>query len=179
MVTDLIKSGGVIAELGVFQGTFLKELHAAISPSFLVGIDLFTGTCGSGDQDGNNHITISLDDAYLNLLTSTASLSTIKIEKGYSSEVLLNYPDNHFDMIYIDADHSYEGCKRDLYISRAKTKPNGWIMGHDYELNMTKARTAWGFGVKQAVDEFCNETRLSIGAKGYDGCVSYGIRNEK
>jgi hypothetical protein len=36
-----------------------------------------------------------------------------------------------------------------------KVKPGGWIMGHDYEMNMQKARNFYTFGVRQAVDEFC------------------------
>ncbi len=48
-------------------------------------------------------------------------------------------------------------------------------MGHDYEMNMKKAKQVWEFGVKQAVDEFCAEKGLKISAKGMDGCVSYAI----
>jgi cephalosporin hydroxylase len=79
-------------------------------------------------------------------------------------------------MIYIDADHSYEGCKRDLNISFKKVKSGGYIMGHDYEMNMNKAQKEYSFGVKQAVDEFCISYNQRICAKGFDGCVSYAIQ---
>jgi predicted O-methyltransferase YrrM len=81
-----------------------------------------------------------------------------------------------FDVVFIDGDHSYEGCKRDLVVAYSKVKPNGYILGHDYELNMKKAQTAWEFGVRQAVDEFCVQTGQTIKAKGLDGCVSYAIQ---
>jgi hypothetical protein len=79
-------------------------------------------------------------------------------------------------MIYIDGDHSYEGCKKDLEIAYKKCKSGGYIMGHDYEMNMKKATREYFFGVKRAVDEFCQVYKQSICAKGLDGCVSYAIR---
>lgn len=179
MIKDIIPPGSKIAELGVFQGKFLKQLTNTLNPSQIVGIDLFSGMMGSGDQDGNNYTTVSLDSVYGSLLRYAEETPTVTIVKGSSFEVLLTYPDNYFDMVYIDADHGYAGCKRDLCVSRSKVRPNGWIMGHDYEVNMSKATVAWEFGVRKAVDEFCSEFGQTIHAKGYDGCVSYAIQNVK
>jgi predicted O-methyltransferase YrrM len=179
MIRDLVPRGSKIAELGVFQGAFLKQLTETLNPSHIIGVDFFTGMMGSGDQDGNNYTTVSLDEVYTELCRYAAEVPTVAVIKGNSSDVLLTYPDDYFDMIYIDADHGYVGCKRDLVVSRLKVKPNGWIMGHDYEINMSKAKTAWEFGVKKAVDEFCGEFNQTIYAKGYDGCVSYAIQNIK
>jgi hypothetical protein len=52
-------------------------------------------------------------------------------------------------------------------------------MGHDYEMNMNKAKKAYDFGVRKAVDEFCCEFSQKIYAKGLDGCVSYAIKISK
>lgn len=49
-----------------------------------------------------------------------------------------------FDMIYIDADHSYESVKNDISVWFNKVKPGGIICGHDYFMD----------DVKKAVDEF-------------------------
>ena len=49
-------------------------------------------------------------------------------------------------------------------------------MGHDYEMNMNKAKTVYSFGVRKAVDEFCNTYKQTIYAKALDGCVSYAIQ---
>lgn len=48
-----------------------------------------------------------------------------------------------YDLIFIDADHSYEGCRADILAYRPLVKPGGILSGHDYDLP----------GVKQAVDE--------------------------
>jgi hypothetical protein len=63
-----------------------------------------------------------------------------------------------------------------LKIEYKKIKKGGWIMGHDYEMNMNKAKTVYSFGVRKAVDEFCNTYKQTIYAKALDGCVSYAIQ---
>jgi hypothetical protein len=99
----------------------------------------------------------------------------ISIHRQYSSEFLKSIEDLSVDVIYIDGDHSYEGVKADLANAFPKIKKGGWIMGHDYEMNMKKAKHVYNFGVKRAVDEFCLEKGLKVVAKGLDGCVSYAI----
>jgi predicted O-methyltransferase YrrM len=92
---------------------------------------------------------------------------------------VLSFHNVKFDMIYIDGDHAYEGCLRDLLLSHQKIKSGGWIMGHDYDMNMEKAQTRYEFGVKQAVDEYCRDYNQSIYAKAMDGCVGYAIQVKK
>ncbi len=85
----------------------------------------------------------------------------------------------NYDIIYIDGDHSYNGVKRDLEAAFNKINNNGYIMGHDYEMNMAKARQAYDFGVKKAVTEFCEKYNQTVCAKGEDGCVSFCIKISK
>jgi len=176
MICDMIPIGASVCELGVFKGDMAKKIESLISPSMYVMIDFFQGRMGSGDQDGNNFEYVDLNECYMNLREHFKSKSTVQVIKGDGIASLNSFPDETFDMVYLDADHSYEACKRDLQTSFNKVKKGGFIMGHDYEMNMNKARTRWAFGVKQAVDEFCAQRGLYICAKGLDGCVSYAIR---
>ena len=179
MVEALVPKNGVYAEIGVFKGEFSDFLATTLQPRQLVLIDLFEGMMGSGDQDGNNFEMVNLNFVYTHLLRVTQRYPALQVHKGDSVATMNTYPDNTFDMIYIDADHSYEGTKRDLSVAYAKIKHGGWIMGHDYEMNMKKAHRAYEFGVRRAVDEFCAARNQSIFAKGLDGCVSFAIRIEK
>jgi len=52
--------------------------------------------------------------------------------------------DDSLDFVYIDADHSYEGCMRDLKWWAPKVRQGGIIAGHDYQYPP----------VKKAVDQF-------------------------
>ena len=176
MISDLVPEGAAICEMGVFKGDMAKFVDRLINPSLFVLIDFFTGITGSGDQDGNNFEYVDLEQSYNQLRKYFEKNPNIKILKNDTVSGLAQFPDESFDMIYIDADHSYEGCKRDLEASYKKLKKGGYLMGHDYEMNMKKAKTTYSFGVKKAVDEFCKNYNETICAKGYDGCVSYAIR---
>jgi len=43
------------------------------------------------------------------------------------------FTDGFFDLVFIDADHSYLGCKRDILAYKSKVKKGGWLGGHDYD----------------------------------------------
>ena len=179
MIRYLVKPNGVYAEIGVFKGEFSEFLYKTLSPDKLVLVDYFIGTMGSGDQDGNNFQYVNLDSVYHDLTRKYKDSPNVSLLKGDSVTMLSTFPDNTFDMVYLDGDHSYEGVKKDIEVAFQKVKPNGWLMGHDYEMNMTKAKKSYQFGVKQAVDEFCVKHGFSVYAKGLDGCVSFGIQIHK
>jgi hypothetical protein len=175
MICEYCKPSSIICEIGVFCGEFAQKLLET-QPSKLVLIDPWQGVIGSGDVDGNNYVNYDLEKVYEKLVHVTKNIPFIDLRRGFSDNELQLYPDNYFDFIYIDGDHSYEGCKLDLELSWKKIKPGGIIAGHDYEMNMKKAQNYYNFGVKDAVDEFCAKMNISISAKAMDGCVSYAIQ---
>jgi hypothetical protein len=176
MIKQLVPEGATIIEIGVFQGEF-AEVLSDTNPKHLYLVDCWEsqGTC-SGDVDGNNmkHFSSGID-LWNSVKEKFAFYPNISIHRQYSSEFLKSIEDLSVDVIYIDGDHSYEGVKADLANAFPKIKKGGWIMGHDYEMNMKKANNVYNFGVKRAVDEFCLENGLKVVAKGLDGCVSYAI----
>ena len=179
MLAACVPKGGVFAEIGVFEGEFSAFLLESLNPSKLYLMDLFQGRCGSGDQDGNYFKTIDLGEAFVGLNKKYVGEPRVEIQRGNSRDLLSDLEDGSLDMIYIDGDHGYNGCKSDLELAFRKCKAGGWICGHDYEMNMVKAKTNYVFGVRRAVDEFCSERGQSICAKGMDGCVSYAIHLSK
>lgn len=175
----IIRPDAIIAEVGTFKGDFSEIIRKTLNPKELHLIDLWNDYTYSGDQDGNNESYCDLKIEYERLKEKYLNESNVKLHRGYSNEILSQFNNNYFDMIYIDADHSYEGCKRDLLISYNKIKNGGWIMGHDYEMNMKKVKKELRFGVNRAVNEFCKEYDQKICYKALDGCVSYGIKINK
>lgn len=67
------------------------------------------------------------------------------------------FPDEHFDFIYIDANHSYAAVKQDLLSWYPKTKRGAVIAGHDYAMGDINTYCA-----KKAVDEFAAEHGLCV-----------------
>ncbi len=72
-----------------------------------------------------------------------------EIREGWSTEVAASVPDGTLDMVFLDADHSYEGVRDDIAAWLPKVRKGGWIGGHDYGND----EPAYDFsGVKRAVD---------------------------
>jgi hypothetical protein len=156
-----------IAELGVFEGEFSKTIYEICAPKELILIDLFEGYFGSGDKDGNNYHYVQLEDEMDKLINYFSDNPEVKIIKQSTSAYLESILDNSLDMVYIDADHSYESVINDLRLSYKKVKYGGYICGHDYI-----------YDAKNAIDHFCSEKNLEIICLTKDGCPSFCIQKK-
>jgi uncharacterized Rossmann fold enzyme len=78
-----------------------------------------------------------------------------KILRKDSREAAKDIPDGSLDFVFIDADHSYEGCRADIEAWLPKVKAGGFIAGHDYD---NAKYPQWG--VKRAVDEMFGKVDL-------------------
>jgi hypothetical protein len=81
----------------------------------------------------------------------------VKVHRGYSTDVLKQFPDEYFDWVYIDGNHLYEYVKADLELSLRKVKQSGYITGDDY----TEGGW-WKGGVKKAVGEFLQNGAIQL-----------------
>lgn len=176
MIRHIIPSYATVLEIGVFKGEF-AEILASCTPRILHLVDTWQeGPMTSGDQDGNNVVQVlNAFDLYKSVSHRFRFDKHIQIHRMSSSNFLKVIQPNSLDIAYVDGDHSYEGVKSDLEALLPCIRKYGWIMGHDYEMNMEKAKNSYNFDVKRAVDEFCEKYGYSINAKGMDGCVSYAI----
>jgi predicted O-methyltransferase YrrM len=68
----------------------------------------------------------------------------IVAHRGRSVDVAKTF-NEQLDLLFIDADHSYEGCREDVISWLPHLKPNGVLVMHDY---------SWAEGVKRVVSEF-------------------------
>ena len=82
-----------------------------------------------------------------------------RILQGDSVQMANAIPDGSLDFVFIDGDHSKEGCLRDIkaYLPKIRRGPNAFISGHDYGVK-------WGgnWGVKEAVLECFPEKDVEI-----------------
>lgn len=172
---------GHMAELGVFQGDFASDI-LNLCP-FIKHLDLvdawglFSQVVCSGDQDGNNVVSYNSDDLENSVRRRFKSDRRVDIHKTTTRDYLQNLADGSLDAVYIDADHSYEGCLSDLELAYQKVRPGGWIAGHDYEILPNKCKHHHEFGVGRAVDEFMMRHEIPrFTARANDGCVSFLIK---
>jgi hypothetical protein len=144
----------IICEVGTRKGEFFDKLFTS-NCSLGVMVDIWMDT-GNLYQNDNTYTQIDLNEQYRHVFTKFLNQHNIKIIREFSHIASTFFPDNFFDFIYIDADHSKEGCYKDLTCWYPKVKKGGIISGHDH---ISKEKTIiYGhtveFGVIEAVKEF-------------------------
>ena len=101
------------------------------------------------------------DTLYNNLVEKYKEDERIQIIKHDSSSLADNYDDGYFDLVFVDADHSYEGSKKDIVAWYSKVREGGILCGHDYEkFGVEVNGKYYAFGVIDAVDEFVQENNI-------------------
>ncbi len=109
--------------------------------------------------DFHSKLTEREQEQYFNLASSvtTPFKDRRTILRMDSKDAARAVPDASLDLAFIDADHSYEGCKSDLEAWYPKVRPGGIFSGHDFENTEFP-----GFGVTQAVTEFITSHNLHL-----------------
>lgn len=87
-------------------------------------------------QEFYDNIYQSVVERFKNAPITIHRMSTAEFFSSFSEKV---------DWVYVDADHSYAGCLKDLENSFKVIKPGGYIFGDDYTNKP---------GVRMAVDDF-------------------------
>lgn len=165
---DVLPKNMRTAELGVFNGDFSEKILSKTNPSELYLIDPWIGECGSGDKDGLNYKFIKdMKAKYEELKDKYSSDERVFVKRQASFEFLNSMPDNYFDMIYIDGDHSYSSVVSDLTLSFLKLKNNAILSGHDY---------VDGWEPFAAVNDFCKMYKQNISLLTKDGCPTFYIK---
>ena len=152
-----------VAEVGVFAGDLSRRLLARRSDLELTMIDSWAASPKPVYAETRDfHAALSAEDqeAYYRMTQRVTAFAGARaaIIRADSLHAAKAIPDQSLDLAFIDADHSYDGCKADIAAYYAKVKPGGFIAGHDY------ANDDWTFGaqVKKAVDEFVTTNGLQL-----------------
>ena len=130
MAQELPK-GAVVAELGTFEGNAARTILEGAEPREL-------------------HL---IDRSFAILRQDSLPDDVVRLHQGDSASTLGTFPDEHFDWIYIDADHSYNGVNRDIDVAKRKVKRDGLLVFDDYIFLSTTELVP--YGVIHAVHELC------------------------
>ena len=145
------------AEIGVQRGDFSAVIRNTWNDGTLHLIDRWVY-----DENYDDVARLSYREQlnnYLYVVNRFAEDFGVKIYRLDSVEATNHFPDDFFDWIYIDADHSYEGCTRDLNAWYPKLKKGGIFCGHDF---LDGIIPAGNFGVKTAVEEFIKDKGIIL-----------------
>lgn len=148
----LLRLQGIGVEVGVAEGAY-SELLLRDSPlSKLYSIDPWKPF---DRQLYNDRYNLS-EQAHEALYRATAARlgkfgPRSQILRMTSQEAAPLFQPETLDVVYIDANHAYEACRRDLELWWPTLRPGGVFAGHDYLNGELPQGT---FGVRRAVDEF-------------------------
>jgi len=160
-------NNAAFAEIGSFQGKsavmmgeYIKEYKKTIQ---LHCIDLFPEksqlaeltNIGAGQgEEGRiiNELPDSLYNTFLNNIRRCEVDDVITINRGCSYEKALDYVDEFFSFVFIDAAHHKSGVLLDLNAWWPKIKTGGMMAGHDFDCP----------GVCEAVYEFFNPLKVEV-----------------
>jgi SAM-dependent methyltransferase len=137
------------AEVGVQRGNFSRQLLSTW-PGELLMIDAWERL--PDYQDVSN----VYNDEHAQLMAVAQQVAQAfaprgVIVKAKSPECAVSYADGSLDLVYLDANHSYEAVLADIQAWLPKLRPGGALAGHDYvDGELPQGR----FGVKRAVNEF-------------------------
>jgi hypothetical protein len=137
---------GFAAEIGTAKGMFSDMLLSQTDLSCLFSVDVWDGNFPSYCS-----VKHTMEDA-ANALKVHGDRSIMI--KANSLDVVKHFPDDHFDLLFIDNNHSYDHVKKELGLYWSKLKVGGIFSGDDYIEGVRTQKGFRLFGVVEAVDEF-------------------------
>lgn len=155
-----------ICEVGVRNGrNFMKMIKH--DSTLAVAVDVWRD---DGILARNDHCYTQeeLDNQYNQFKKLVKDKPSVKVIRDYSFNAVKQFPDECFDFVYIDADHTFEGCYQDIIDWYPKIKKEGILCGHDYramnhiQSKKTGKRLELRYGVMEAVNKFAKEKDLEF-----------------
>ena len=157
MFVHKMQNGSTIAEIGVWKGKSISYLGVLVKNSNKDIKIYAVDTWGKLETEKYHSDGCFLDDnLYKEFIKNIEPLSDVVIPcRGTSLEICQTFPNNYFDIVFIDACHDYECAYSDIINWLPKVKTNGIIAGHDI-----------GFpGVSKAIAEIL-KPKYNINVKG-------------
>lgn len=142
-ILSRIPKGGTVVELGVWDGRLSVEILKR-SDATLYMVDTWapvakrpesyieTGDVRARSTDDEMEQAMGRAHAIASVYPGRAIISRTDTANEASA-----HEDGSVDLVFVDADHSEEGCRRDIEAWLPKVKPGGWIGGHDYNHPVT------------------------------------------
>lgn len=153
----------VIAEIGVWQGSFCKFLLKEcpnIEKYYLIDpwrhLDSWNKPLNVENQ--------KFDKIYNKLMKELESYSDkVVILRGTTEEIISKIKDESLDFVYIDGDHTLNGITTDLNLMYPKMKMGSLIAGDDFVSNYNQHGSNFSLTmVKPVVTKFCQDRKLTL-----------------
>jgi hypothetical protein len=130
-VAQLLPPDGIVVEIGSWKGKSTYCITRGLRGR-IYAIDPFdaSGEGNSATIYNAARGAAPLLEQFKHNMSSAAALDKVTILQGYSQQFVDAVPNMHF--LFIDGDHSIEGCRFDFEHYGPKVLPGGYIAFHDY-----------------------------------------------
>lgn len=151
VLEELIEENGykTFVEIGVKSGRNIHQLLSRFPSLEVWAIDPWVKTA---HYDHWADTAFARNEKIFEGLMTKHKKAKVHKLKALSWEVAHTFEDESIDLIFIDGDHSYEACRKDIELYLPKVRPGGILAGHDYD-NTVKYADKFK-GVDKAVHEF-------------------------
>lgn len=144
-----------VAEIGVYRGDMSRRLMYRQNLHLLMVDPWGEVITDSYKSDPlSSHTKEEWDEIKKLALTQVSwAKDRVQVYQGTSEGAAEHY-EQLFDIVFLDGDHSYQGCSNDIALWWPKVSEEGYLGGHDY------GRPE--YGVTEAVKEFAEEEGLEV-----------------
>jgi predicted O-methyltransferase YrrM len=142
-IAAMLPINSQIVEIGSWKGKSTWCISQGLKKGIINCIDPFN----AAGEEGSKVIyektkgPKSLIEQFNNNLVGVTSNVKIKTLQGYSSDFVGTV--KNIDFLFIDGDHSIEGCKYDFENFEQDVKPGGYIAFHDYYFDRPELGPTW------------------------------------
>lgn len=149
-----------VVEVGTYQGAFADIIIGRTNPTNFYAVDplrLFPGMNSNPGVEFNSQDKLDRLAGAVSARLNRHGHTLIRETSDVASQ---SFEDNSIDLVYLDADHSFDGCSADIDYWYPKVRQGGILAGHDYcDGNPQKGHV---YGVIQAVAQLVDEHNLDL-----------------
>lgn len=143
------------AELGVSQGRFTMYLCATMHNMEMLAVDLWQERPDNTVEGGQTYEGWDHQGNYERFKANCEEYfpGRVTIVRSDTVAAAAGVEDGSLDFVFIDGDHSYDGCTRDIQAWYPKVRNGGIVAGHDFHWpTVAQAVKDWGKKVAIAHD---------------------------
>lgn len=142
-ISSKLGKGAVVVEIGSWKGKSTYCIAKGLKKGTIYAIDPFNaeGEEGSKDIYQQNKGEMPLLDQFTGKMGELGVMGSIKALKGYSHEFVDTI--STMDFLFIDGDHSIEGCRYDFEQYSPLLKTGGFVAFHDYYPERDELGPTW------------------------------------
>jgi len=134
MIANKLPQKATVVEIGSWQGKSTYCIAKGLKSGNIYAIDPFNADAGLDIDSADTYVKQKGDKSLLGIFCDNMRKYNVEkkviVKEGYSNDFFSHF--TKIDFLFIDGDHSIEGCKNDYQLYANKIVKGGFIAFHDY-----------------------------------------------